>query len=411
MSSLRGILGPLLAVLLAWCLHSCLSPGPRGAPRWWKGNTHTHTLWSDGDGAPELVADWYRDAGYDFLVLSDHNVLSRGETWFPVQPEGRLTPERVQELVERFGQRSVRLRTGEGGPEMRLATLSELRARFQRPGEFLLIQGEEITDAFEGAPVHVNALNLLEPIAPPGGASLQETLQNALDAVTAQSEASGRPMLAHVNHPNYGFALGWHELADLRGERFFEVYNGHPAVNNDGDLEHAGLELAWDLALTRRLTETDLGLLYGLATDDAHSYHEQSASLANAGRGWVQVLAPSLEPDEIVRAMQRGDFYSSTGVELESFSFADDTYVVDIRREPGDRTSTVFIGATRDEGGNVVAPGILHETRSDPAVYAMRGNEVYVRAWVSRAEAPLGEDQVGRLPSAWLQPVLGPAAW
>jgi hypothetical protein len=26
-------------------------------PRWWKGNTHTHTLWSDGDGAPELVVD------------------------------------------------------------------------------------------------------------------------------------------------------------------------------------------------------------------------------------------------------------------------------------------------------------------------------------------------------------------
>ena len=29
-----------------------------GSPRekhWFRGNTHTHTLWSDGDGAPEAV--------------------------------------------------------------------------------------------------------------------------------------------------------------------------------------------------------------------------------------------------------------------------------------------------------------------------------------------------------------------
>jgi hypothetical protein len=44
-------------------------------PRWWRGNLHTHTLWSDGDGFPEVVAQWYRDAGYNFLSLSDHNVL------------------------------------------------------------------------------------------------------------------------------------------------------------------------------------------------------------------------------------------------------------------------------------------------------------------------------------------------
>ena len=43
------------------------------APRWWKGNTHTHTLNSDGDSSPGEVSHWYRDHGYDFLVLSDHN--------------------------------------------------------------------------------------------------------------------------------------------------------------------------------------------------------------------------------------------------------------------------------------------------------------------------------------------------
>ena len=49
--------------------------------RWWKGNTHAHSWWSDGDAPPELVADWYRQNDYNFLVLSDHNIMKVGEKW------------------------------------------------------------------------------------------------------------------------------------------------------------------------------------------------------------------------------------------------------------------------------------------------------------------------------------------
>ena len=52
--------------------------------QWFKGNTHTHTLWSDGDDFPDMIPDWYKERGYDFLVLSDHNILSRGERWMKV---------------------------------------------------------------------------------------------------------------------------------------------------------------------------------------------------------------------------------------------------------------------------------------------------------------------------------------
>ena len=50
-------------------------------PRWFKGNLHTHTLWSDGNEFPEVVARWYHQRGYHFLVLSDHNILSEGIRW------------------------------------------------------------------------------------------------------------------------------------------------------------------------------------------------------------------------------------------------------------------------------------------------------------------------------------------
>jgi hypothetical protein len=37
---------------------------------WFKGNTHTHTLNSDGDSTPDDVVQWYRSHRYHFLVLT-----------------------------------------------------------------------------------------------------------------------------------------------------------------------------------------------------------------------------------------------------------------------------------------------------------------------------------------------------
>ena len=53
--------------------------------KWFKGNTHTHTLWSDGNDFAEMVIDWYKQRGYDFLALSDHNILQAKEVWMDVK--------------------------------------------------------------------------------------------------------------------------------------------------------------------------------------------------------------------------------------------------------------------------------------------------------------------------------------
>ncbi|MFL5258277.1 MAG: CehA/McbA family metallohydrolase [Hyphomicrobiales bacterium] len=40
--------------------------------RFWRGNLHTHSTLSDGALAPDQVIESYKDAGYDFMMLSDH---------------------------------------------------------------------------------------------------------------------------------------------------------------------------------------------------------------------------------------------------------------------------------------------------------------------------------------------------
>src|SRR5687767_15282911 len=65
-------------VMRALLLLLVLAAAPLDAEtlRWFKGNTHTHTLNSDGDSTPDEVVRWYREHGYHFLVLTDHNFLT-----------------------------------------------------------------------------------------------------------------------------------------------------------------------------------------------------------------------------------------------------------------------------------------------------------------------------------------------
>ena len=133
-------------------------------------------------------------------------------------------------------------------------------------------------------------------------------LQNNVDAIRM---AGGVP---HINHPNFGWAITADDMAGSRNNKLFEVYNGHPMVNNAGGSGHPSLEQTWDTLLSRGI------LLFGLATDDAHEFKKlDDLSSSRPGMGWVMVRAEKLEAKAIVAAIDRGDFYASTGVELAAY--------------------------------------------------------------------------------------------
>lgn len=391
---------------------SASAPAPSAGAQWWRGNTHTHTLWSDGDAPPDLVAKRYRDAGYNFLILSDHNVLSRGERWFPVEESGRLTPTRLDAVLDAVGEELVEVREvdAEGGrrKELRLPTLQDVRLRYEDRDRFLMIEGEEITDSFEGRPVHVNGINLGELIPPQGGTSFLETVQRNVDAVREQGERLGRSTLAHLNHPNFGWAVrDTSDLVGLRGEAFMEIYNGHPSTREAGNEEHASVEDLWDqVNVSRGLM--GLPFVMGFATDDSHHHYDVAPQLASMGRGWVMVRAVSLEPDAIVDAMRAGDFYASSGVSLADVRFSEGALTVDIAEQEGVTYETVFVGGVRDEE-DTWTPSILARTSADPAVYETSGTELFVRAMVtsSRLHPHPQDDPPGAAEheKAWTQPI------
>ncbi len=379
------------------------------AERWWKGNTHTHSLWSDGDAAPELVADWYRSHGYHFLALTDHDILSEGEKWCPISdsPGSELGPGRVVDLRERFGEGWIVERATDGGREMRLKTLAELRERFEAPGEFLFIQGEEISDSFGSKPLHFNALNLVAHIPTQGGDSVQETLRRNVAAVVEQADRLNRPIVVHINHPNWIWAITPEELAAERGTHLFELYNGSTGCNNLGDETHPSMEGVWDIALTLRLAELGLGLMYGLAVDDTHNYFSFGPDYSNPGRGWIVVRARRLTLEAVLDAVRTGDFYSSTGVDLKDFRHNRTRYVVEIDEEADVIYTTQFIGTRLVDGRPGEVGEVLHETAENPATYRFRGDELYVRARVISSRMQSNYAAGEEAPEyAWLQPVI-----
>lgn len=404
----------------------CVCGAAMAEEQWYKGVTHVHSLWSDGDAAPETIAAWYYDQGYHFMCFSEHNSLQEGERFARVAEDSKLKPAHLDAIRARFGEDWPDLHREQDTLRMRLKTHEELSARFNEAGRFLLIPAEEIT-TFGSGP-HVNAINVVEPIKAIRGGDFTKIVQEYIDAVREQSERLARPMFAHVNHLNFSDGITSEELIPVRGLEFFEVYNGHSSVHSWGRPSRGmpSGDRHWDIIQSVKLLAEPDFVFYGLATDDSHEYHEWGVGKTNPGRGWVMVRSDSLDQDSIVRAMRRGAFYSSTGVTLDNIRHDGKTLAFDIVGEEGVAYVTQFIGTKRgfdatsrpvlDAEGNPMPRAtreysesvgeVLHESTDLNPVYTFTGEEMYVRARVVSDKFQPNPHRDGDYEMAWVQPVL-----
>ena len=410
----------VILILFSSCTSGQAPDEADSKPVWRKGNLHTHSLWSDGDDYPEMIIDWYKSEGYDFLALSDHNTIAVDERWTPAAYNAGGM-QAYEKYLAQFGDEWVEQKTENDTLWVRLKTFDEYSARFDEADQFLMIHSEEITDGFGRKPVHINATNIVEFIEPQGGGSLRAVMQRNVDAVLAQRDSLGVPMFPHINHPNFGWAMTAEDLIALDGEQFFEVYNGHPAVHNYGDEHRPGMELIWDIILTRRLINNQ-PIMFGIAVDDSHHYHEMGLDRSNSGRGWVMVRTDQLTPEAIVGAMEAGEFYGSTGVSFADIQISDGALTLEIEAEDGVSYETTFIGTrvSHDSTSMPVEVDGAYVTRKyseevgealatvagTTPVYTFAGDEMYVRAKVVSSKPKQNPYQEGETEMAWTQPVV-----
>lgn len=206
---------------------------------------------------------------------------------------------------------------------------------------YLCVDGEEITHSTN----HTNGLGLTSVI--PAG-----SMQANVDAVLGQG---GVP---HLNHPSYN-NLTVDDIYPVVGLRHMEIHN---ALTDDWE------EALWDALLTMGKP------LFGVASDDCHALYSQS------GRAWVVVRAPVLARNEILAALDNGDYYASTGIVLNDYS-ADD---VDIVVDSQNGELIEFVGANGQ---------VLHTVSGAYAEYLFTGSETYLRARITNVAGDYGWTQ------------------
>lgn len=192
--------------------------------RFWRGNLHAHSTYSDGKLSPEDICGLYRSGGYDFLAVTDHFLKHYG---FPMTD---TRPYRTEDFTTLIG---AELHTG----------VTEL-----------------------GHLWHILAVGLPFDFAPyPGGETGPEVVARALKAGAFVAAA----------HPAW-YMLTEQDILSLGGIHAVEAYNATSADHND----RADSNYIYELLLMR-------GARYNfLASDDTHSVPERNDALR--GWVWVK---------------------------------------------------------------------------------------------------------------------------
>jgi len=341
----------LFAVLLS---SGCVSTETGQTEHWFRGNTHTHTLKSDGDAAPEAVVKLYHDRDYNFLIISEHNKF--------------IDPKQIPMPVD---------------------------AR----KDFILIPGEEITGS---KTIHTTAMNINKV------ASWEYDHEDKSKIIQFQvDEAIKAGGAAILNHPNFKYAVSAEDILAVRRLNMFELFNGHPSVQNSGDNAHPSTEAIWDHLLTEGMK------IFAVASDDTHHYKVISPKKANPFRGWVMVKAEKLDSEIITRAMMQGDFYASTGVFLKACDRGGDDYLIEVddkktRNELNSFPETLGREVSRGSEGyriEFIGPdgNVINSINGKKGHFKIRRSIPYVRAKITFTRK---HPQTDRLEEyyAWGQP-------
>ena len=180
-------------------------------------------------------------------------------------------------------------------------------------------------------------------------------------------------------------------------------------------------------------------LLYGIGTDDTHMYPDSGTSRCPIvfGDAWIGVRAAALTPAALFAAMKNGDFYASSGVDLEDVRFdrGSGTLSVSVPAKDGVAYTVKFIttksGASvepvrtvelpqledrparsvpvySDAVGAVVKTVTFGSGEAASASYTLAADDLYVRARVESGETAAYPNAINRMHPpmqvAWTQP-------
>ena len=252
--------------------------GSRG--EWLRGQTHAHStvhrFFCSADSLRDKV-ERYRDAGYDFICMTDHNFRLAFDTTYAVLPTRDPRVEGIHFISgAEVGFTVASPYDVAGGRKHHLGGVGM---------DWTVAQGDTLFDLVE---------------------TDTSTTQAAIDSIRTMRYAEDREALAVINHPEMQarFDVRFYpsELASLRGYAGIEIYNtkwAEPRPTSKTWQNHGVAH--WDFILGHGEDRA-----WGFATDDAHSYEFGLDYLG----GWILVHAEQRTTVSILDAVRAGQFFA-----------------------------------------------------------------------------------------------------
>lgn len=250
--------------------------------KFFKANMHCHSVLSDGSYTVEKLKEVYKRYGYSIVAFTDHNVLI---------DHSDLNDENFMAIT---------------GYEMDVNDEKGDRAYNHTPCTHINFYAKDPHNTsmpcFNPKYIGDNHADLREKQKYTGTPDYERSYKNVNDMIEKTCKEG---FLACYNHPTWS-EQDLDDYRNIRGCFAMEIYNhscvvgGYPEYN-----EHA-----YDDMLRRG------NRLFCIASDDNHDRFPEGHPRWDSCGGFIMIKAEKLEYGAIMDALEKGNFYASTGPEI-----------------------------------------------------------------------------------------------
>ncbi|MDD3402798.1 MAG: PHP domain-containing protein [Hespellia sp.] len=297
---------------------------------WYKGNLHSHTVNSDGMLTPEESVKLFKEHGYHFLCLSEHD---------------KYTDYREKFNCDNF----IILPGMEASADLYDSEESGLRLKVHHIHGIL---GTE--EMLKNAKLPLYEHNDIHIVPKYYG-----SWDGAKVAQELADEMTDHGLVATYNHPVWS-RVREEEFIYTKNIWALEIFNYNTVNESNTGYD----ETYWDIMLREGIQ------MKAFASDDNHN----EGLFDDACGGYIVVKAETLTHEDLVTNMLAGNYYSSSGPEIYDWGIRDGVAYVEC--SPVYRIDFV--------AGNVINDGITqlcdsYEETISGGEYELKGHETYVR--------------------------------
>ncbi len=261
-----------------------------------KANLHAHSTLSDGGKTPEELKKLYQEAGYQILAITDHEVpwdhSALSEPGF-LMLTGYEAYIRNHPKYDPFGDGEIHLNLFAKQPDnVRFICFNpgytKYAFRHKSPEEFQYVGSQETRRCDR--------------------AYIQKFIDTAKE----------NGYLVAYNHPYWSFE-DESEIFAHKGCFSVEIRNGSSWSHN---------RLEYNAGLYDRMLRKGMRI-FCHAGDDNHNHREPGDPLFDSFLAWTQICAEELSYPAVIKAMEAGHFYASSGPKINSLSYEDGSFHIE----------------------------------------------------------------------------------